>query len=108
MAEFDSPAFADKAHQAAALLRALAHVARLMVLCQLTSGETSAGALQEGSGLSQSAMSQHLARLREEGLVATRREGQTIYYRVADENAEQLLEALARIYCQPKAKRRGR
>lgn len=106
MPDLDPIAFAGKANAAAALLRALAHGARLMVLCQLNAGEASAGALQEGSGLSQSAMSQHLARLRDEGLVATRRDGQTIYYRLADTNAARVLETLAQIYCPPKAKRR--
>ena len=98
-------AFAAKAGEAAALLKALAHEARLMVLCQLLDGEHSAGALQEGSELSQSALSQHLARLREEGLVATRREAQTIYYSLADPNVARVLETLAAIYCPPKRKR---
>ncbi|HWA01183.1 MAG TPA: metalloregulator ArsR/SmtB family transcription factor [Caulobacterales bacterium] len=93
--------FAAKAGEAAALLKALAHEARLMVLCQLTEGERSAGALQRGSGLSQSALSQHLAKLREEGLVATRREAQTIYYRLADPKAARILVTLATIYCPP-------
>ena len=95
-------AFAAKAGEAAALLKALAHEARLMVLCQLVEGEHSVGALQDGSGLSQSALSQHLARLREESLVATRRDGQTIYYRLADAKAARVLETLAAIYCPPK------
>lgn len=98
-------AFAAQAGEAAALLKALAHEARLMVLCQLLEGEHSAGALQEGSDLSQSALSQHLARLREEGLVATRRDAQTIYYRLADPNVARVLETLAAIYCPPKRKR---
>lgn len=107
MAQLDlSPAaFAAKAGEAAALLKALAHEARLMVLCQLLDGEHSAGALQEGSELSQSALSQHLARLREEGLVTTRRAAQTIYYRLADPNVARVLETLAAIYCPPKRKR---
>lgn len=99
-------AFAAKAGEAADLLKALAHEARLMVLCQLTEGEHSAGALQDGSGLSQSALSQHLARLREEGLVDTRREAQTIYYRLADEKAARVLATLAEIYCPPKRKKK--
>jgi ArsR family transcriptional regulator len=98
--------FAAKAGEAAALLKALAHEARLMVLCQLVEGEHSAGALQVSSGLSQSALSQHLAKLREEGLVATRREAQTIYYRLADPNVERVLATLAAIYCPPKRKRK--
>lgn len=98
--------FAAKAGEAAALLKALAHEARLMVLCQLLDGEHSAGTLQEASGLSQSALSQHLARLREEGLVTTRREAQTIYYRLADPNVARVLNTLAAIYCPPKRKRK--
>lgn len=98
--------FAARAGEAAALLKALAHEARLMVLCQLLEGEHSAGALQEASGLSQSALSQHLARLREEGLVATRREAQTIYYSLAEPNVARVLETLAQIYCPPKRKRK--
>ena len=98
--------FAAKAGEEAALLKALAHEARLMVLCQLLDGECAAGALQEMSGLSQSALSQHLARLREEGLVATRREAQTIYYRLADPKVERVLDTLAALYCPPKRKRK--
>ncbi|HRO02733.1 MAG TPA: metalloregulator ArsR/SmtB family transcription factor [Terricaulis sp.] len=102
-----SPAqFAAKAGEAADLLRALGHEARLMVLCQLVEGERSAGALQEGSGLSQSALSQHLAKLREAGLVATRREAQTIYYSLADAKAERVIETLAALYCPPPKKAR--
>lgn len=102
-----SPAqFAARAGEAAEFLKALAHEARLMVLCQLLEGEHSAGALQEASGLSQSALSQHLARLRDEGLVATRREAQTIYYRLANPNVQRVLDTLAAIYCPPKRKRK--
>ena len=97
---------AAKAGDAAALLRALANEARLLVLCQLVEGEHSVGALQEASGLSQSALSQHLARLRDEGLVATRREAQTIYYRLADANVARVLDTLAQIYCPPKRRPR--
>lgn len=93
------------AGRAAQLLRALAHEARLMVLCQLADGEMSAGELQAGSGLGQSAFSQHLAVLRAEGLVATRREGVTIHYRIADPAALEVIAALAAIYCKPKRKR---
>lgn len=98
--------FAAKAGEAAALLKALAHEARLMVLCQLLDGEHSAGALQAASGLSQSALSQHLARLRDEGLVTTRREAQTIFYSLADPNVARVLDTLATIYCPPKRKRK--
>ena len=87
------------AGRAAAMLRALSHEARLLVLCELVGGEQTAGALVERSGLSQSALSQHLAKLRDEGLVATRRESQTIHYRIADPNAGRILDALHDIYC---------
>jgi ArsR family transcriptional regulator len=92
-------AMSRKADQAARLLRALAHGARLRVVCELVDGERSAGDLVRASGLSQSALSQHLAKLREEGLVATRRDAQTIYYRIADSRALQVLKVLYELYC---------
>ncbi|GAM97517.1 transcriptional regulator of ArsR family [alpha proteobacterium U9-1i] len=94
-------AFAAQTGEAARLLKTLGHQARLAVLCQLVEGERSAGALQRGSGLSQSALSQHLAKLREEGLVATRREAQTIFYSLADPKAARVIETLVAIYCPP-------
>jgi ArsR family transcriptional regulator len=87
------------AGRAAAMLRVLAHGARLRVLCDLLEGERSAGELVARSGLSQSALSQHLARLRQDGLVATRREGQTIFYSIADADAARILGVLYEIYC---------
>ena len=87
------------AGDAAAMMRALSHEARLRVLCDLVEGERSAGDLVERSGLSQSALSQHLARLRLDGLVATRREAQTIFYRIADPDAARILGVLYQIYC---------
>jgi ArsR family transcriptional regulator len=94
------PDLADKAAEAARLLRLLAHEARLMVLCELAGREeVSAGELVEVSGLSQPALSQHLAKLREDGLVATRRESQMIFYRLAVPKAARILEALRSIYC---------
>lgn len=100
-------ALAAQAGEAASLLRALAHEARLMVLCQLAHGERSVGELLSQSTLSQSALSQHLAKLRAEGLVDTRRDAQTIYYRLADPNVEKVIAALAEIYCpQPARKNR--
>ena len=87
------------AEGAAAMLRALSHEARLLVLCELVAGERAAGDLVRRSGLSQSALSQHLARLREEGLVATRRDGQSIFYRIDDPDAARILACLYEIYC---------
>lgn len=84
---------------AAAVLKMLSHEARLLVLCDLVGAERSAGELVNSSGLSQSALSQHLAKLREEGLVNTRRDGQTIYYRLADGKTARLIEMLHTLYC---------
>jgi len=89
-----------QAGAAAGLLRALSHEARLMVLCELVEGERTAGALVASSGLSQSALSQHLAKLREEGLVATRRDGQTVFYRLGDRRAARLVGVLHDLFCQ--------
>lgn len=97
---------ARHAEDAAALLKALAHPARLLVLCQLVEGESSVGELQPLTGLSMSALSQHLAVLREMDLVATRRDAQTIYYTLADGPAVGVLDALYAAYCATAAKAR--
>ena len=101
LSRFDLSLFEDSAGRAASLLRTLANERRLMILCQLVDGEMSVGALQPRVGLSQSALSQHLALLREEGVVATRREGQSIFYRVADPAALRVLQTLAELFCPP-------
>jgi ArsR family transcriptional regulator, virulence genes transcriptional regulator len=88
-----------KADEAAGLMRALSHGARLKVLCELSGGERSAGELVIASGLSQSALSQHLARLRAGGLVVTRRDAQAIYYSVADTKVVQIVRLLFDLYC---------
>lgn len=88
-----------RAAEAVAMLNLLAHEARLGVLCELTGGEKSAGDLVRSSGLSQSALSQHLAKLRDDGLVATRRNGQSIYYRLDDPKAARLIAVLHELYC---------
>jgi DNA-binding transcriptional ArsR family regulator len=75
---------------------------RLMILCKLTEGELSVGELVEAIGLSQSALSQHLAKLRADRLVTTRRDAQTIYYRLTSAEASRVLEVLADIYCPPR------
>lgn len=92
--------FSHHAGEAVDLLKALASKPRLLVLCYLAqAGEMSAGDLTEQVGLSQSALSQHLAKLREEGLVATRKEAQTIFYSVNDPKAEKLLALLHDLFC---------
>ncbi len=89
-----------KASEAAALLKLLANENRLVILCRLAqAGEVSVGDLADAVGLSQSALSQHLAKMREEGLLATRRVAQTIYYRMADPDAARVLALLKTIYC---------
>ena len=89
-----------KAGEAAMLLKLLANENRLLILCRLAiAGELSVGAIADAVDLSQSALSQHLAKMREDGLVATRRDGQSIYYRIADANAALLLATLKDIYC---------
>ncbi|HXQ16747.1 MAG TPA: metalloregulator ArsR/SmtB family transcription factor [Caulobacteraceae bacterium] len=99
LAHLDLAGFQASAQDAARLLRALANERRLMILCQLAGRERSVGEIQPHVGLSQSALSQHLAVLREEGVVATRREGQTIWYRIADPAAAKVITALAEIFC---------
>lgn len=92
--------FEAQAASAAQLLKVLANEHRLLVLRHLqAAGETSVSALVRKIGLSQSALSQHLGRLRAERLVAFRREAQTLFYRVSDARAERLLAALRDIYC---------
>lgn len=87
------------AQSAAALLKALANENRLMILCTLMGGEMSVGELNEQVPLSQSALSQHLASLREAGLVSTRKEAQTVYYRLQGDEATKVIAVLQSIYC---------
>ena len=101
LTRFDVSQFEASAAQAAKLLRALANERRLMILCQLADGERSVGQIQPLVGLSQSALSQHLAVLREEGVLASRREAQTIWYRIADPAALKVVGTLAEIFCPP-------
>lgn len=92
--------FALEAAKAAGVMRSLSNEARLLVLCHLgESSELSAGELTRRIGLSQSALSQHLARLREDGLVATRKQAQTVFYRVADPKVHRVLALLHELYC---------
>lgn len=87
------------AQQAAALLKALANENRLMILCTLIGGELCVSELNAKVPLSQSALSQHLAGLREAGLVSTRKEAQTVYYRLNSKEATQIIAVLQSIYC---------
>lgn len=91
---------ARQSAQAAALLRALANEQRLLILCHLSAArELSVSALGDRMNLSQSALSQHLARLREDGIVTFRREAQTLFYRISDDKAARVLGLLHDLYC---------
>ena len=96
----DLAQFEARAGEVANTLKALASHPRLMVLCQLVEhGEMRVTELSDAVGLSQSALSQHLARMREEKLVTFRRDAQSLYYSIADPRCEALLATLHRLYC---------
>ncbi len=96
-------ALEQRAEEVAATLTAMANPKRLMVMCTLLSGETSAGELALKVGLSPAALSQHLGKMRTMGLVSTRRDGQSIIYTLASAKVRAVLEALYTVYCQPEA-----
>lgn len=100
-------ALEDEAERASRLLAAMANPKRLLVLCNLLDSERSVGALAEIVGLSQGALSQHLQRLRSLDIVATRRDAQTIYYRLASPEAHAILQTLHALYCAPDAAARS-
>lgn len=92
--------FEARATEAASLMKALGNEKRLMILCKLLeAGEMSVMPLAESVGLSQSALSQHLARMRAEKLINYRRESQTLFYRVADKNVNRIIKTLKSIFC---------
>ena len=98
---FDPEAMEENAGEVAGMLRALANERRLMILCKLVEwGEANVNTLADAVGLSQSALSQHLAKMRAEGLVTYRRESQTLWYRIADPRIEQLFATLHRLFCE--------
>lgn len=100
-AAMDIDAMRENADRAASLLKALANGQRLRILCLLLGGERSVSDMHASMTLSQSALSQHLARLRQDGLVTTRREAQTIYYALPPGPALRVIEALHSSYCAP-------
>ncbi len=89
----------NAADVAVGLLQSLGHKSRLMILCQLLDGEKSVGQLAEFLQARKSTVSQHLALLRKDRIVTTRRQGQTIFYAIASDPARRLLETLYEIYC---------
>jgi ArsR family transcriptional regulator, virulence genes transcriptional regulator len=96
--------FEAKAEEVATTLNAMANPKRLLVLCTLLEGEKSVGDLAEIVQLTPAALSQHLGKMRALRLVATRRDRQTIYYRLASAEVQTLLETLYRLYCAPEVK----
>lgn len=89
----------ENARRASTLLKAMSNQHRLMILCQISNSEKSVGELEKIIGLSQSALSQHLARLRRDNLVQTRRDAQTIYYSLKGKEAETVIGTLYDLYC---------
>jgi ArsR family transcriptional regulator, virulence genes transcriptional regulator len=103
---FNPKGFEKAATEVAVILRAVSNERRLMILCKLVEwGEANVNSLAEAVGLSQSALSQHLAKMRDEGLVSYRRESQTLWYRIADPRIESLLATLHKLYCTPAKQR---
>lgn len=99
MSERDMEMMVDSACEAANYLKALSHEGRLLILCHLATGEKSVTELEELLSARQAAVSQQLARLRAEGLVAPRREGKAIYYRLTDERAVKILDVVYNLFC---------
>jgi len=99
----DLNALEHNSRRATTLLKAMSNEHRLVILCQLVQGEKCVGELETVIGLSQSALSQHLARLRRDHLVKTRRSAQTIFYSLAGPEAGALIGALHDIYCKATA-----
>jgi DNA-binding transcriptional ArsR family regulator len=95
----------DNAKRASDFLKALAHESRLMILCILAEGEQSVGELEQQLELRQPTVSQQLARLRADGLVSTRREGKTVYYSLASEEARIVIGAIYDVFCRKTRKR---
>lgn len=92
----------ESAVEAEQLLKTLANSHRLLILCHLVAGELTVGELEQQLNLSQSSLSQHLARMRRCGVLACRKEGTNVYYYVANSHALQVLQTLHGIYCSPK------
>ena len=97
--DFDLEQMKKAADQASSLMKTLGHRGRLMVLCQLATGEKSVGELSELLEIPQSPLSQHLSRMRNEGLVETRRNAQTIFYSLKSDEAGKIIECLYGLFC---------
>ena len=100
-AEIDLNQMAQSATRASALMKTLGHKDRLMILCHLAGGEKSVGQIADLLEIPQSPLSQHLSRMRKEGLVDTRREAQTIFYSLKSGEASRIVEVLYELFCEP-------
>jgi len=100
-AEIDLNQMARSAARASALMKTLGHKDRLMILCHLADGEKSVGQIADLLEIPQSPLSQHLSRMRKEGLVDTRREAQTIFYSLKSGEASRIVEVLYELFCEP-------
>lgn len=107
-ADIDLESINASADEAADLLAVLANANRLMILCHLLKGELAVGPLAEAVGMNQSALSQQLAKLRALKLVETRRDGRTIFYKLASPEVAQILDTLYDIFCAPQAESEAR
>ena len=100
-ADIDLNQMAQSASRASALMKTLGHKDRLMILCHLADGEKSVGQIADLLEIPQSPLSQHLSRMRKEGLVETRREAQTIFYSLKSGEASRIVEVLYELFCAP-------
>jgi DNA-binding transcriptional ArsR family regulator len=99
--DMDLDLMQENASRASDLMKLLGHPHRLMILCELNQGECSVGELSEKIGIAQSPLSQHLARMRHEGVVTSRREAQTVYYSLAGKEVSAVISLLYELYCHP-------
>ena len=105
--EIDLELMRENATRASELMKLLGHPHRLMILCQLNQEECSVGELSERIGINQSPLSQHLARMRHEGVVKSRREAQTVFYSLAGPEISQVISLLYELYCEPDVAKAG-
>lgn len=105
--EMDLELMQENATRASELMKLLGHPHRLMILCQLNQEECSVGELSERIGINQSPLSQHLARMRHEGVVKSRREAQTVFYSLAGPEISQVISLLYELYCDPDVAKAG-
>jgi len=94
-------ALTQQARKASQLLRSLSHESRLLILCLLSEREMSVSEIEDLIQLPQATVSQQLARLRQDGLVETRKEGRSVYYRIADKDITRIVESLYDMFCKP-------